>query len=103
MRDERAQRGLGCLGELGDVETGARARVGGEDARAAGVADDRDAPPGGEGLVRQHLRRVEQLLERVDTDDARLAEEGVDGDVGRGERRRVRRGGAADRPACVRS
>ncbi len=94
MRDERAQRGLGRLGELGDVETGARARVGGEDARAAGVPDDRDAPPGGEGLVRQHLRGVEQLLERVDTDDARLSEEGVDGDVGRGERRRVRRGGA---------
>ena len=50
--------------------------------------------PGRERLVREHLAAVEQLLERVDADHARLAEQRVDGDVGAGQRGRVRRGAA---------
>ena len=90
-------RSAACVsrGQLGHVEPGARARVGREDARAAGVADDRDAASGRERLVREHLRGVEQLLERVDADHAGLAEQRVDRDIGRRERGRVRRRGAA--------
>ena len=61
----------------------------------ARVADDRDPPAGRERLVREHLRGVEQLLERVDADHAGLAEQRVDRDVGRRERGGVRRRGPA--------
>ena len=90
-----AQRVLRGRVELGDLEPGARARVGREDARAARVADDRDPAPGGQRLVREHHRGREQLVERVDPDHAGLAEQRVDRDVGRGERGGVRRRGAA--------
>ena len=89
-RCDLAHRVLGGLGQLGHLEAGAGARVGGEDTRATGVADDRDAPTGGQRLVRQHHRGREQLVERVDTDHARLAEQRVDRDVGCGESRGVR-------------
>ena len=77
------------------LEPGARARVGREDPGPAGVADDRDPAPGGNRLRREQLRGVEQLLQRVDADDARLREQRVDRDVGRRERGSVRRRGAA--------
>ena len=48
----------------------------------------------GKRLVREHHRRREQVFERVDADHAGLAEECVDCDVGRRERRGVRRRGA---------
>ena len=60
-----------CRRELLDAEPGTRARVGGEDARSTGVADDRDSRPARNRLRGQHLGGVEQLLERVDADHAR--------------------------------
>ena len=101
-RDERAQRVLGRLAQLGHLETGARARVGREDPGTARVADDRDAPTGGNRLVREQHRGGQELVERVDADHARLAEERVDRDIGRCQRRRVRRR-RAGRPPSVRS
>ena len=41
-----------------------------------------DAATGREGLMREHLRGVEELLERVDADHAGLAEQRVDRDIG---------------------
>ncbi len=59
------------------------------------LPEDRDPPPRRQRLVREHLRGVEQLFQRVDADHSRLTEERVDGDVGGRERGRVRRRGAA--------
>ena len=55
-RDERPQRVLRRRAELGHLEPRARAGVGGQDARAAGVAHDRDAAARRQGLVREHHR-----------------------------------------------
>ena len=100
--DERAQRVLGRRAQLGHLETGARARVGGEDAGPARVADDRDPPAGRHRLVREQHRGRQQLVERVDADHAGLPEERVDRDVGRRERGGVRRR-RGSRPPSVRS
>ena len=59
--------------------------------RPSGVADDGHAMSARQRLGAQHQRHVEQLVEGVDADDAGLAEQGVDGDVGAGHRRGVRR------------
>ena len=94
-RNERAQLFLTRGRQLRDLEACTRARVGRQDARPTRVAQDRDPPPGRQRLVREHLRGVEQLFQRVDADHACLTEERVDGDVGGRERGRVRRRGAA--------
>ena len=98
-----AQRVLGRGVELGHLEAGARARVGGEDAGPAGVADDRDAAAGRERLVREHHRGRQQLVERVDADHAGLAEQRVDRDVGRRRARRCATTRRGSRPRCGRS
>ena len=77
--------------ELGHLQTRARARVGRQDSGTAGIADDGDPASRGEWLMRQHHGGRQQLVEGVDADHARLPEQRVDRDVGRGERRGVRR------------
>ncbi len=67
------------------------ARVGGENARPAGVREDGHASPTGQRLIREQRRGVEQLFERVGADDARLPEEIADQRVARRQRSRVRR------------
>ena len=73
------------------------AGIGGEDAEAAGVRQDGDPPAAREGLRREQHRGVEELLERRRPRYAGLVEEGVDGGIGAGQRRRVRAGGAVAR------
>ncbi len=94
---EAIARSASCVAsvELRHLEARARARVGGEDARAARVGHDRDAATGRERLVREDHRGREQLVEGVDPDHAGLTEQRVDRDVGRGERGGVRRRGPA--------
>jgi len=92
-RGDLAQRVLGGVVEHGYLEACTRARVGGEDAGSAGVADDRDPAAAGDRLMGEDHRGREQLVERVDADHARLAEQRVDGDIGCGQRRGVRRRG----------
>ena len=98
-RHEAAELGLGGVREHGHVEPGSFAHVGREDPGAAAVRDDRHAPSGGQRLVHEHLRRVEQLGEGVDADHAGLAEQHIGRDVGRRQRRGARRpAGKARRP-----
>ena len=86
-RGEGAQSGLGVGGERRGVEPVAGARVGGEDARPAGVGEDRDGRPAGKRLAGEQRGDVEELAEGVGADDAGLAEERIDRHVGRGEQR----------------
>ena len=90
-RCELVQRGLQWWRQLGHLESRGDAGVGGDDRRATAVAHHRDPSAGRDRLVRDERRDVEQLLERVDPDDPRLAEECVDGGVGIRERGGVRR------------
>ena len=60
------------------------------------------ARAGGQRLVRQQRRDVEELLQRVGSDDARLAKQRVDDRVARGQRAGVRRGGPSRRHAIGR-
>ena len=82
LRDdvEQPPLGLGC--QLGNLEAVALTRVGSENPAASGIADDRDAPAGGKGLVHQEVGDIEQLLQRLDPDDASLAKERIGGLVG---------------------
>ncbi len=72
--------GLGC--QLGNLEAVALTRVGSENPAASGIADDRDAPADGKRLVHQEVGDIEQLLQRLDPDDASLAKERIGGLVG---------------------
>ena len=93
-REERAQAVARRVGKLRHLEPCRLAGIHGENAGAARVGDDRDAAAGGQRLRLQAGGDVEHLVDGVGADDARLLEEGVDGDVAGGERRRV----AARRP-----
>ena len=101
-RKERRQAGPGRVAERGDLERRRLARVGAEDAEAAGVGDDRDPAARRHRLVREQPDGVEQLLDGVGTDDAGLAEQGVDRDLLRRQRRGVRRGRAGAGACCAR-
>ncbi len=94
--DHAAKRLRRLVGERGQLEAGAVARVGAENSEAAGVRDDRDTVAEGERLRREQHRGVEQLLERVGTQHAGLPEERVDGLV------RACKGGCV-RARCARS
>ncbi len=61
-------------GELGHGEAGCFACVDREDARAAGVGDDRDAGSRRERLRVEQDRDVEHLVDRRGADDAGLME-----------------------------
>ena len=74
----------------GRFKPGRLAGVGAEDPETTCVGQDRDAAALELGLVREQRRDVDQLFERGGTDDARLVEEGVDGDLGAGQRCGVR-------------
>ena len=80
--------------ELGQLQTVRLAGVGEQDAGAAGVGHDADAPPGGTGCADEQGGDVEQLLQRVGADDAGLLEQRVDRDVEAGQRRGMARCGA---------
>ena len=91
-RQHRAQRGLGLGGERRDAEARVGARVRADDARAAGVADDPDAPAARGRLLGEDGGGVEQVVEPVAADHARAGEQRVDGAVGgRDQRAGVRR------------
>ena len=77
-------------------------RVGGHDARAAGVGDDGHAVALGQGLHGEGGGVVEQGLEGLGADDAGALEGGAVGDVGAGQGARVRRGGLGRRPRWCR-
>ncbi len=77
---------LESSGELGHLEAGRDAGVGGDDGRTAAVAHDRDASTGGYGLVTDQRRHVEEFLQRVDAYHAGRAQERVDRGVEVGER-----------------
>ena len=94
------KRGLDLLAQGRHVQPVGFAGVGGEDGRAAGVREDGDVSARRQRLVRQQVGDVEELLQRVHPDDARLPEERVRGHVEAGESagvrsRRPRAGGAA--------
>ena len=61
--------------QLGQLEAVRLAGVGAQDRRAAGVGDDRDPPPGGQRLRAEQRTEVEQLGQRVRSDDAGLLEQ----------------------------
>lgn len=81
--------------ELRELEIGGDRHVGGDDAGAPGVGDDRHAPPRGKLphrlaqaallLVREGVGVVEELIDRVRADDARLLEDCVVDGLGAGE------------------
>ena len=100
-RHEGPELGLGGGIEHGNLEPCALAGIGREDAGTTTVRDDRDPTPGGQWLVHEDLRRVEQLGEGVDAGDAGLAEERVGSDVGGGQRGGVRRRGAGPGAAAA--
>ena len=104
-RHDLGERRAGRFARLRQLEPGGLAGVRGEDAEPAGIRDERHAAPVRHGLRGEQRRDVDQLVERPRPDDARLAEECVDGDVRAGECRRVRTGCAAAgarRPALQR-
>ena len=93
-REKRAEPGARGGRELGDGQAGRDARVDGQDARSAGVRDDRDAAALRERLGVETRRDVEHLVDRVGADDAGLVEQGLDGRVARGQRGGVAAGRA---------
>ncbi len=68
--------------ELGNLEAVALARVGSENPTTSSIANDRDAPAGGKGLVHQEVGDIEQLLQRLDPDYTGLAEQRIGGLIG---------------------
>ena len=85
--EDLGKRALGRLRQFRDGELAALARVGGEDKRATGVPDQRDATPRGQRRGEQDGRDVEEFLEPVDLDDACAFQQGGNGNF------RGRRGG----------
>ena len=76
-----AQPGPQRLGQLGDLQAGGPAGVGGHHGQRVGVADDPDPPTGGQRLVGEQLRGREQLRQRADPHHAGRGEQRVDRDV----------------------
>ena len=91
--EQVGQRGSRRQRQFVDDETGARARIGGEDPRSPTVPDDRHPPARWQRLVHEHTRDVEHLRQRVDPDDPGLPEQRVGQDVVGREGGGVRRGG----------
>ena len=73
-------------------ETGGLARVGAQNAQTAGVGEHRDPATAWQGLPVEQGGHVEQLLERVDPNDAGLVKQRIDGGLGAGECGGVRAG-----------
>jgi hypothetical protein len=86
-QEARAQLRRRPFGELGKLEPGGLGRVGRQDGRTADVGHDCQSPTLRQRLMRQQARDVEHLLQGVGADDARVPEERVDPDVGRGQQR----------------
>ena len=86
-REEFAELRLDLRREFRHVDSIGMAGVGAHDARAPGVRHDRDAGPARNRLFGEQRRHVEQLVQRIGADHARLLEQRVNGDVGRGEER----------------
>ena len=76
------------------LEPSGNAGVRGQNARPAGVRDDRHAPARGQRLQVETCRDVEHLVDRVGADDACLLKQPVDGQLARGQARRMAGGGA---------
>ena len=92
-RQVRGEAARACLaGTRLDAEPRRLAGVGARDPRAAGVGDDADAVAAGQRLAGQQRGDVEQLADRAGADHAGVAEQRVDGGVGRGEQRAGVRG-----------
>ena len=82
LRQQRLQGGSGRLAQLGQLEPGRGAGVGAEDSETAGIRHHAHAAAARQWLAREEGGRVDQLLERVGANDARLAEERLHGGVG---------------------
>ena len=92
---ERGQPRLHVGGQLGHLHPGGLAGVGAQDPGTAGVGDDRDPVAARHRLGGEQRGDVEQLVQRVGADHARLLEQRVDGHVGGGQQRAGVRGGRA--------
>jgi hypothetical protein len=78
---QRAQAHPHRLGSSGTSRPGLAAGVGGEGGERVRRADDGDPPAGGQRLVGEQLRRLEQLRQRGHAHDACGGEQRADGDV----------------------
>ena len=85
-RQRALELGLGGVAQFGQLQAVAHGRVGGHDARPAGVGDDRHAVALGQRLRGVEGRVVEQLGDRVDALHAALGQQGVVDRVGAGQR-----------------
>ena len=101
-RSGRGQRGakllLGGLAQLGQLQAVADRGVGGHDARAAGIGDDRHPRSLGQRLRGIKRRVVEQFGNRIDPLHAALRQQGIVDRIGTGQRTGV----AADRLGAFR-
>ena len=85
-RQQRRDRPNGLLAELGQLEPSRLAGVGAQDPEPAGVRQHGDAAASRHRLRREQSGDVDELLERLRPDDARLVEERIDRCFRAGER-----------------